>query len=73
MDAKVEVAKRKAEEWFILKGGGVAHLKWMKALLDDLVEAARGSVWESFKGCPECGAGTQLTRLCECGWSEDSP
>jgi hypothetical protein len=73
MDAKVEEAKKSAMEWFILKGGGTVHLKWFKALLDDLVEAARISVWEDIKACPECCADTKLVRECECGWSEESP
>lgn len=77
MNPNVEEKKKAVIEHFISAGarsGTTDSLKWMKALLDDLVEAARLSVWEDIKECPECGTETKLSRDCEqCGWFEEAP
>lgn len=67
----LDEAKQKAQECFTLHGGDTTHLKWFKACLDEVVEAARLSVWEEVKACPECGEETKLSRTCECGWWEE--
>lgn len=69
---ELEEAKQKAQEHFMLHGGKVDQLKWFKACLDEVVEAARLSVWTEAKLCPECGEETKLSRICECGWWEES-
>lgn len=75
MDKKVENKKQEVLDYFASAGaraGTTDAIKWMKVLLSDLIEAARLSVWEEVKACPECGEDTKLSRVCECGWWEES-